>query len=299
MLTIIGGVCWGICGVLAKYLFETKELTASWLVSVRLLVAGILLLLFVGMKEKQKVFDVWKTKASIGGILTFGIFGMTFCQFSYFLAIQYSNAGTATVLQYTAPVMIMVFYAMVERRIPSIKEIIVLCMVSVGTFLLATHGNIHTLTITTQALFWGFMAAISLCIYNVQPRKLLATYGSLTTVGWGMLLGGIVISAVVQPWHVVGVWDVKTVVAVGGVILLGTMISFCCYLEGVNLIGPVKASLFACVEPLVAMILSVLVTGVQFTGLDLIGMICILVAVSALSFGGKKEEKPESSKEVG
>ena len=40
-------------------------------------------------------------------LLAFAIFGITFCQFTYFMAIQASNAGTATVLQYLSPILIL------------------------------------------------------------------------------------------------------------------------------------------------------------------------------------------------
>lgn len=39
--TVAGGCCWGMSGVMGKYLFDAKDLTATWLVTVRLLGAGI------------------------------------------------------------------------------------------------------------------------------------------------------------------------------------------------------------------------------------------------------------------
>ena len=42
--TVAGGCCWGMSGVMGKYLFDAKDLTATWLVTVRLLGAGICLL---------------------------------------------------------------------------------------------------------------------------------------------------------------------------------------------------------------------------------------------------------------
>ena len=35
--TVAGGCCWGMSGVMGKYLFDAKDLTATWLVTVRLL----------------------------------------------------------------------------------------------------------------------------------------------------------------------------------------------------------------------------------------------------------------------
>ena len=39
--TVAGGCCWGMSGVMGKYLFDAKDLTATWLVTVRLLGAGL------------------------------------------------------------------------------------------------------------------------------------------------------------------------------------------------------------------------------------------------------------------
>ena len=33
--TVVGGCCWGMSGVLGEYLFDAKDLTATWLVTGR------------------------------------------------------------------------------------------------------------------------------------------------------------------------------------------------------------------------------------------------------------------------
>ena len=97
---------------------------------------------------------------------------MAMCQMTYFLAIQESNPGTATVIQYSAPILIMVFFVLVEKRFPKKEEVLVLATVIVGIFLLATHGSIKNLVITNAALFWGLLSAFAFAVYNVQPKKL-------------------------------------------------------------------------------------------------------------------------------
>ena len=44
-LTITGGFLWGLAGVFGKYSFEYKGVMAPWLVNVRLIIAGIILLM--------------------------------------------------------------------------------------------------------------------------------------------------------------------------------------------------------------------------------------------------------------
>lgn len=53
---VIGGTCWGLSGVMGKYLFDERQLTAVWLVTVRLLAAGILMLALAWGKKKKRDF---------------------------------------------------------------------------------------------------------------------------------------------------------------------------------------------------------------------------------------------------
>ena len=61
------------------------------------------------------------------------------------------------------------------------------------------------------------------------------------------------------------------------------MIPFGCYLEGVRLLGPVRASMFACVEPLVAAVMSALLLGEVFVGVDVLGFALIIGGVTSLA----------------
>ena len=59
-LTLLGGVFWGLAGVFGQYLFVHKDMSAKWLVSVRLVLAGLLLLSTVYAKQKKEMFNIWK-----------------------------------------------------------------------------------------------------------------------------------------------------------------------------------------------------------------------------------------------
>lgn len=245
--TVAGGCCWGMSGVMGKYLFDAKDLTATWLVTVRLLGAGICLLLLMYQRKGNSIFRVWKRKDSAVNQLIFGMIGMAMCQMTYFLAIQESNPGTATVIQYSAPILIMVFFVLVEKRFPKKEEVLVLAAVIVGIFLLATHGSIKNLVITNAALFWGLLSAFAFAVYNVQPKKLLDKFGTLETTGWGMFVGGVLVTPFTKVWSVPGHWDIMTVAMTIGVVFLGTIVAFSCYLHGISMLGPVQGSMLGCV----------------------------------------------------
>lgn len=284
-LTILGGVLWGFSGVCGQYLISTKELDTKWLVAVRLVVAGIIMTVTscLNSRGRKCVTTIWKDKRDIFSLIMFSLFGMTACQFTYFTAIEYSNAATATVLQYTSPVFIMIFTALKVGKRPSYKELLVLLFVITGTFLLATHGSIDSLAISGKAVIWGIGSAFTMMLYNLMPVRLMNKYSTIPIIGLSMLIGGIPLCIYSKPWIISGIWDFFTLGAMVLVIFAGTIFAFSAYLEGVRLIGAAKASMFGASEPLTSAVVTALFMGVVFKGMDIVGLLLILSGVTFLS----------------
>lgn len=285
ILTISGGILWGISGTCGQYLLQVKGLDSDWLVPVRLLCAGILLLFLCYIKQGKQIFATWKSKKDGADLLIFGMVGMSMCQYTYFTAIGYSNAGTATVLQYIGPVLIMLYVSARAGKIPGRYELLAAVLAMAGTFLLATHGKPGNLVISDKALFWGLCSAAALAVYTTQPGRLLKKYGSMVIAGWGMLIGGILLSLIFRPWEKHLFLDTQAVFGMIFIILFGTVTAFVFYLEGVNRVGPKKGSLLASVEPVSATIFSVLFMGISFGMLDLLGFACIISTIFLLTSG--------------
>ena len=288
-MTITGGTLWGVSGVCGQFLFQNKDVTASWLVPVRLMMAGIFMLCFYIWKDKKKAFAIWQKKENRRGILIYGLAGMMLCQYSYFQTIEWSNAGTATVIQYLGPALILVWVCLQTRRLPERKEIIGVLLALLGIFLIATHGNPTSLALSGRALLMGLISAVSVVIYTVQPEKLQKQFPTPLILAWGMLIGGCVLTVLFRPWHQTVIVDAQMVTTLLVVILLGTMASFSLYMTGVKLIGSVKASLYSCVEPVASMVLTAVWMKVQFTLPDIIGTVCIILTIIILALPSEKQ----------
>lgn len=289
LFATVGGIFWGLSGVFGQYLFINNDLNAKWLVSVRLFIAGLLLLIIVYIKNGNKVFDVIKKKNNWPLLILYSIFGMGLCQFSYYTTVELSNAGTATVIQYTGPALIILYFCIVYKKKPTLIQILALIMSMTGVAFLATKGDFTSLSISKEALFWGIISAIALAAYNIMPARLTYHYGTLSIMGWGMFISGILLSLYVKPWHVIGHWDTMGFISLGVVIIVGTILAFSLYMEGVKLAGAQTASLIASVEPVTATIATVLLMNISFTAYELLGIGLILVAVAMLSL--KKEDE--------
>ncbi len=109
----------------------------------------------ISFREISRPGDcTWKNKRDAAEFLIFSFFGMTLCQYSYFMAIQHSNAGVATVLRYGAA-LILIYVCLRARRKPRIYETGALILSLSGTFILATHGDVTTMALSRSELCSG------------------------------------------------------------------------------------------------------------------------------------------------
>lgn len=283
ILVLTAAIFWGISGTVSQYLFQSLHIGSEWMTTVRLLSAGLLLTFIAYKKEGNRIFEIWRNKADIIGVIIFGIFGMIGVQYTYLAAIEHSNAATATVLQYLGPALVTAYYILLEKRLPTKKELLAVGLAIFGTFLLVTHGNINNLSISKAGFFWGILAAVGLAFYTIQPIQLLRRWGSTIVVGWGMIIGGVVFSFVKAPWDFEGEWYVSTNFAFLFIVVCGTVLAFYCYLESLKYLTATETSLLACAEPLSAALTSVIFLGVSFGWMDWFGTLCILTTILVLS----------------
>ncbi|MBM7869706.1 drug/metabolite transporter (DMT)-like permease [Clostridium pascui] len=283
LLVIIGAMLWGISGTAAQYLFQKKGFSPEWLVVIRLLVSGIILLTYAVIREKQDIWKIWRAKHNCYSLIIFSIIGMLGVQYTYFAAIKHGNAATATILQYLSPVIITCYLAIRTKKFPSIRQNIAIVFAMLGTFLIITKGNMYSISISKLALFWGIGAAFTSAFYTLYPRELLGKWGSTLIVGWSMLIGGVAFSFIHQPWNFIGQWSINSMVAVMFVVLFGTLVAFYCYLESLKYIQPTEASVLSSMEPLSAAVLSVLWLRVPLGSVEWVGIVSVIIAIIILS----------------
>ena len=214
----------------------------------------------------------------------FLILGMIGVQYFFFLTIRYSNAATATVIQYIAPVFIVLWVAFCNRKMPHIFELIGVLLAFFGIFLFATGGSFHSLTISSAALVF----------YMLLPVGIVAKYGTTYIVGWGMFLAGLVmLFATGFPKSGIH-WDLRAVLLYSFLILFGTLIAFTLFIKSIQLIGAAKAGILSCMEPFSSVIFSVVWLGQQFKTADYLGFACIIVAVTLISTLDIKKQKTKN-----
>ncbi len=278
----LGAILWGSSGIAGQYLLVDQMISPEWLTFCRLLSAGILLLLLVAAKG-ESIWAIWKEKHDRLLLFIFGALGMLGTQYGYFASIKYSNAPTATVLEYLMPILIIFWNCISEKRWPKKIEICCTAFAFVGTVLIATKGDFTALAISSLALFWGLAAAVACALYTVEPVPIIKKYGAPLVVGWGMVIAGIVMAPVTGFTLFTGAINGAVLAAFSYVVVFGTICSFVLYLGSTKFITPSDASIIAALEPLSSIIFAFFIFDLTFGVMELIGMALIILAVGMVA----------------
>ncbi|WP_240088814.1 EamA family transporter, partial [Klebsiella aerogenes] len=186
---LIAAVLWGSSGVCAQYIMQQSQMSSPYLTMIRLLFAGLILLM-LAFVHGDKIFRVMQNRKDALSLLFFSLVGALTVQYTFLMTIEKSNAATATVLQFLSPTIIVAWFALARKARPSPFVLLAIGTSLAGTFLLVTHGNPTSLSISPAALFWGIASAFAAAFYTTYPSTLIARYGTLPIVGWSMLIGG-------------------------------------------------------------------------------------------------------------
>ena len=123
----IGTTFWGLSGTAAQALFQNYGFPVAGLVTIRMLLAGSILILILRPALPRK------SPLLFAALSVLGIAGS---QVTYLAAIQASNATTATILQFLFLPMVVVYEAATGALRLSKLWVAMLALVAVGTLLL-------------------------------------------------------------------------------------------------------------------------------------------------------------------
>ncbi|WP_338652346.1 EamA family transporter [Lysinibacillus sp. Y5S-8] len=289
LFIVSGAMLWGATGPLMEWLLNHTPLTVSFMLTVRLSVAGILLLTYLLLTGKN-IFSIWQHKLWGRQLIIFGIAGMLGVQFAFVAAINESNAVLATLLQFLAPIFVVAYVSLSLKKWPPKYQVLGIIGTLVGLFLLLTNASFESLLISPKALLWGIAVGLTFAFYTLYPARLMKEWSVLLVVGWGMLVGGLTLGLVSRVWQSnqwVVLTDFKILMLVVALIFFGT-VAFILFLSSMKYITAVETSILSSIEPLTAMVISVIVFGTSLGFWQLIGVFIMLVCVTWLSIAGER-----------
>jgi drug/metabolite transporter, DME family len=217
-----------------------------------------------------------------------GIFGVAASNFFYFYAIEKTTVALAIVLQYVAPVWVLLY--MLARRLqrPTMRRIsgVILAVVGCGLAVggISAQRGFPWLTISGPhfnilGVIAAEMAAISFAFYNVYGQHLLQAYNRWTVLLYALLGAAVFWLLVNPPWTIlaqhysVGQWLFMAVFSISSM-----LVPFSLYFAGLQHLDPTRAIVTACLEPVWAILLTAIMLGELVSWMQIAGIIVVLSA---------------------
>ena len=227
----------------------------------------------------------------VGRCLLVGVLGLAASNYFYYLAIQMTTVATAIILQYTAPIWVVIY--MVGRRQQR------LTLTRVGAIGLAIVGIAFCVGVFSGTRLHidrlGFLvaqtAALSFAFYNVYGRELVSRYSRWNVVIYALLGAAIFWQFVNPPWRIVRAhydgaqWLYMLVFAV-----VSMLLPFSLYFSGLKHLDPTRAIVTSSLEPVFTILIAAFALGEHVGGLQIVGIAAVLTATLLVQL---PEHKPD------
>lgn len=293
LMITIGSIFWGATGPMMEWMLHHTKMTPEFMLSVRLIIAGVIILTFLSLKNEQSVWEIWHNKSWSMQLIIFSVVGMLGLQYTFIKTIEVSNAVMATLLQFLAPIFVILYLSFILKKVPPKAQIVGMIGTLVGLFFLLTNGSFSSIEVSGVTLIWGVALGFTYAFYTLYPARLQQEWGVLLIIGWGMIISGLLLAVKAQLWATdewILLQDLPVIFMMLSLVVLGAS-AFVLFLSSMKYISPVETSILSSIEPLTAMIISAVWLQAFLKGWQLLGAIIMLIFVVYLSIAGEGRKK--------
>lgn len=298
-LLILGAAFfWGISATAARYLI-TRQFDTLLLVQMRITLSCLLLLPFF------LIFKPALLRVKRSDLLNFallGIVGAAGSNFTYYFAIQETNVATAILMQYLAPVLVLVYAAATKEEKVSVLKVTAGAVSLAGCFLAIAGRNLSIIHISAWGLAAGMGSAFCWAFTNIWLRRLLKHYHVWTCIIYSFIFASVFWLFINPPWAVFdgrtsgGAWAVLLLIAV-----ISVLIPHSLYFSGIRHLTASRAIITATFEPVVAILSAAFFVGEVLGPFQAVGAVLVLTAIVILQVKheeGQVLEAPAASPAV-
>ncbi len=277
-------LCWGISATLGKAAF-TGRLFSGPLPPIDPLIlaqtrTSIAFMLFVPLLRLLRGSAVFRmSRADIGRSLFIGVLGVAGSNYTYYLSIQRTTVATAIILQYTAPIWVLVYMVgrhrqrATLRRVGSVALAVLGAALAIGVF---GHARFHPDTVGVLA---GQAASLTFAFYTVAAGSIVRHNGSWTVMLYALLGAALFWLVVNPPWRIAAQhysarqWEFLVLFSITSV-----LVPFALYFAGLKLLDATRTIVTSCLEPVFSILIAAVALGERISLVQAAGIAVVLVA---------------------
>jgi DME family drug/metabolite transporter len=209
-----------------------------------------------------------------------GILGVAVSNYFYYVAIQRTNVATAIILQYTAPVWVLLYTVARGGKRPSLRRIAAVGLAVIGCALAVGFVGSGGFRMDKIGVTAALLAAFSFAFYNVGGHKVLARYDRWKVLLWVLAGTSAFWICVNPPWKIIAAhygpqqWAFMLVFS-----LVSVLGPFSCYFAGLQHLEPTRAIVVSCLEPVFSIVITALALGELVRPMQTAGIVLVLIAI--------------------
>lgn len=290
-IAALASTMWVISGTVLQLISQNLAIPATWMLSTRTIVTGVILLILSGFLYGKRTFAVFKERATTISVVSYAIFGLMANLLTFYYAIQLGNASAATILQYLSPLFIVLGGVIFLHRRPFRSDIVAFVIALLGVVLSITRGNITKLAIPVDSLLWGIGSGITAALYVVLPQRAAAKNPPIVVLGWGTMIAGVLFNLYRPFWINPPRISPTLIASVGTVVLFGTILPFVLLMVATKFAPSDVVSIMDALQPIVTSILSVIFFHLVLNWVEILGIILVILAIYILQEGRRRKLK--------
>jgi len=294
----IGGsaLLWGISASLGRAAFTGRLLPGSDITPLALsqartsfsFVAVLLGFLLLGRIRRLKVGWI-----DLARIIFLGLAGVAASNYFYYVAIERTNVATAIIVQYTAPVWVLLYMRARGHEKLTFPKLLSVVLAITGIALvigLFGGGNLH---LDVKGVLAALAAAFSFAYYNVGGHTILARYDRWTVLLYTTFSASLFWIIINPPNRIASAhyssaaWLFLLVFA-----MLSVLIPFLFYFAGLQHLVPTKAIIASCLEPVFTVLIAAAALGESVHILQGLGIAMVLSAIFVVQRPGRGATAP-------
>jgi len=255
----------------------------------------VLLPLLVGRRGWQRVH---LPASDLIQCLVLGMLGVAASNYFYYVAIQRTSVAIAIILQYTAPVWVLLYVVARRQQKLSIQKVAAVAVAIAGIALtigIVGGKSASPLRLDSYGLIAALLASFSFAFYNVGGHRILARYDRWRVLTWTLISASAFWLVVNPPWKVVAAhyapaqWAFLFVFS-----MISVLGSFSLYFLGLQNLEPTRAIIASCLEPVFSILLAAALLGEAVRPVQTVGIVLVLFAIVIVQLPGRGAVDQES-----
>ena len=209
-----------------------------------------------------------------------GILGVAASNYLYYLAIQRTNVATAIILQYTAPILVLLYTVARGLQKPTVQRIAAVGLAVTGIALVIGIFGSSGFRLDAIGVLAALGAAFSFAFYNIGGHSILARYDRWTVLLYVIFSASLFWIVVNPPWKIAAAhYSVDQWLFLLVFSLISVLAPFSLYFAGLQHLEPTRAIVVSCLEPVFSIVIAAVALGEIVRPLQTVGIVLVLVAI--------------------